>query len=242
MGHQHIAQTESHQTFRNLEISNIRTVNNRVLCKRVSKNIEKPIRGIYYPPEYHQNQELVQNVDRVYEVIVVPRKLSPVYWETTVDIEPGDVVWVTPLDALNAPEVQDENGDEYRLLSYDELIVAKRGEKVIPLNGNVLMVNMYTKTIIGIDSSLVPIQENAIVWELAEIAYKGKQNKSYVNSGDSDRGVNVKKGDIVVLDLPNKNESTMGRKYIEEDMFARFHKDKRFFYEQRPSIMAIIEE
>lgn len=238
--HSHVAHKETHQTFRNIDTSKIRMVNGRVLCKRITKNAEGSVNGIHYPTQYHENQRLYQNADRVYEVVVAPSTMREERWLSDVQIEPGDIVWVEVIDALNAPEIQDGD-DEYRILKYQSLIVAKRNGKVIPLNGNVILSNMYTKIKTGLGANFEVISEPAIIYPLARVEWAGKQNKYYVGTDDSDKNIKVKKGDVVVLDLPNKNTATMSRKYIEEGMFAMFDEEHRYFYEQRRSIMGVLE-
>jgi co-chaperonin GroES (HSP10) len=213
-----------------------------VLCKRLTRNVDDPVRGIYYPKNFHQNQNLYQNADRVYEVIKIPEEITEEksWWMTDVEVKPGDLVWVKPVDALNAPEVFDEEGNEYRLLKYFSLIVARRKKAVIPLNGNILMTNVYSRKLAV--EGLVLVQKARIEVGLAKVEYVGTPNRYYCHKKklDLDAGINIQPGQIIILDVFNKNTDIISRKYLEEEMFARFDPGKNYFYDQRRSIHGIL--
>jgi len=58
-------------------------------------------------------------------------------WRTDVQLLPGDIVWHSYLDSLNCPviDVDDEPGEQYKLLNYYDLYVAKRKIDMINYSG-----------------------------------------------------------------------------------------------------------
>jgi hypothetical protein len=160
---------------------------------------------------------------------------------TDIEIKKGDKVWVQPIDALNSPELFDEEGNEYRLLRYFSLIVAKRKEAIIPLNGRILMSNVYSSKYSPVGLELV--RKTNLEIGLAKIEYIGTPNKYYCYGKykkNLDEGVNVSPGQIVVLHLINRNENILSRNYLEEETFAMFDRRKSYFYEQRRGILGVL--
>jgi hypothetical protein len=238
--HTHKPHLEKHQILKGVNIEDLELTNNRVLCKKITHNIEDGVNGILYPKQFNQNQYLNQNVDRVYEVVKIPKSLIPERWETKIEIKKGDWVWVTQTDALNAPDIIDVNGDEYRLLRYTALIVAKRKKAIIPLNGRIILSNIFANRFDTKGTEL--IMRPYIEFGLAKVEYVGEPLQSYLSSNETDEGIDVKCGDIVILELVNKNLKSMNRNYLEEEMFAVFDdKKKKYFYEQRRNILGILE-
>jgi hypothetical protein len=219
-------------------------LNNRVLCKKLTHNIDEPIRGIYYPPSWNQNSDMVINADVMHEVVSVPDSLvedRQVGWRTEIETEVGDLVWTDIISALNAPEIE-HDGDTYRMIRYHKLMVAKRGEKIIPLNGYLLMENFYTREVVGMDFEKgVPQYGVAINYALAWVKYKGKKNKKYLQLPETDDGKNVNKEVLVVLDMANKNENSYDRNYIDNELRPSFSKH-RYFPLQRRKLLAVIEK
>jgi len=59
-------------------------------------------------------------------------------WHTEIEVKVGDKVWFDYLESLNCTEILVDD-DCYRVLPYQYLWVAKRGDKIIPLNGYCLV-------------------------------------------------------------------------------------------------------
>lgn len=234
--HTHIPDKEKRQRFKDINVSSLK--NNYVLCKRVSDNMNTPINGIIYPKQMNENQLLAQNTDRIYEVVALPDKLEIEYpfWETDIEIVIGDLVWVNYIYALNSPEIIDDDGTEYRLIKYFHLIVAKRKKAILPLNGNVLFSNIKVMRLSS--DHLTLIKKDEIVYELGRVEYVGNPVKRYLGSDHDDEGIDVKCGEVVVLDTVNKNTSAMQRKYIESELFSTL--GKHLFYEQRFRIHGVL--
>jgi len=196
----------------------------------------------------------------VYEVIRIPEKLTDAggRWMTDIEIQVGDIVWVKHMSSLSAPVIFDDKDNEYRLIEYFDLVVAKRVNRerhlnnttskylveddivyeVIPLNGYILVEDIY------VDYKEKTALKKRVKDPLrGRVKYVGNPNKYYVYSKkkhmDLDRGVEIKQGDIISPELYQMNKSIENRKYLEEDMFAKFDGDKKYFYLQRPDINGI---
>jgi len=90
--------------------------------------------GLYidttYKPEHH--------VEIINEVIAVPDRLSFKEWETEMELKVGDQVWVNYLSIMKGERVM--VGDKtYILVPYEKIILAKRGDDIVMLNGYVLI-------------------------------------------------------------------------------------------------------
>lgn len=255
----HRPDKEVHLTYNTKDVSEIKLINNKVLCKRLTDNVHnKTNSGLYYPESMHENQRLGDNVDVVYEVAGVPDKLvvRPGFWKTEIEIEVGDIVWANRKDALHCMVVVDKGGIEYRLISYYSLIVAQREVhefewghkssyiikddltyKVIPLNGYVLCSDIKSP------ASSTVITTNKILREEAKVEYVGKPNEYYMRGKkhiDLDGEISLKPKQRIHLDIPNKNKDIINRAYVEDSKFTRFNKDNMYFYIQRRSINAIL--
>ncbi len=99
-------------------------------------------------------------------------KESGLAWRTEMEIEVGDTVWFTGMSSHSGEKLSFK-GKKYILIHYQDLYVAKRGNKVIPLNSNIL---------------LEPIKETvkALSYEkvidrttVAKIAFIGRLNTEY---------------------------------------------------------------
>lgn len=260
---------EKHQTFWDLDVEKINPINNRVLCRKLTNNIkEKNNHGLYYPEQYHQNQYLHQNSDIVFEVIAAPDILTEEggRWKTTIEVIPGDLVWVDRTRSLHAPEVKGADGAVYRLISYYDLIVAKRrthnftwGEPgqyivsdegtftVIPLNGYILCSDIMVKQEdVGVIHN--PGAGNFVSHRTkATVEYVGKRNEYYTISKsrkpDLDTTEEITPKQTIHLMDYNKNETiNINRNYLEDEMYSRFNGKKMYFYIQRPDINAILYE
>lgn len=186
---------------------------------------------------------MVKNADLVHEVVRLPDRLVDnrhVVWNTEIELREGDLVWTDMITALNAPEIE-FGGEVYRMIRYHKIVVAKRDGKPIPVNGNLLMENFYSREPVGIDfKTMRPKYGLVMNYALAWVKFKGKKNKGYVLPV-SDDGKDVKKGSLVILNLVNKNINSIDRNYIEHDMRAMFAKE-RYFTIKRKDILAVLEK
>ena len=87
-----------------------------------------------WKPAAHANRisEIVMVPDTLYYGLVwhvkYPNAPESMPWRTDIQIQPGDIVWHDYMNSLNCPiiNVDDEPGEQYKLLNYYDLYVAKR--------------------------------------------------------------------------------------------------------------------
>ncbi|HEX9826280.1 MAG TPA: hypothetical protein VGA80_06745 [Flavobacteriaceae bacterium] len=162
---------------------------------------------LLFSDEYNKNKSIyVDNshlpfkyITRHGKVISLPEKLIYWYenkrigiaWQTNLDIKVGDEVWYYGLMGHTAEKVTYQ-GRKFILINYEDLYVAKRGDEVIPLNGNVLLELLY-KPVGGLS-----IKEREVDPYWAKVAYIGLKNTLYESSSkeDDDR---IKKGAKVLI-------------------------------------------
>lgn len=257
-----LADKEVHDTIYNVDITNLIPQNNRVLCKRLVNNLKGIGRnGLYYPESFNKNQYLYQNANRAFEVVKIPNKIKPIKggWACDIEIIPGDYVWLRPIEALNSPMIKSTDGEEYFLVDYYSLIVAKRkvdtitnkdcfirdngnNYQVIPLNGYVLCSDVYDHTteLNGIEL----LTKRILSTRKAMVEFVGSKNKYYnfQSIKNLDYCVDIKKGDIILQELVNKNDKIITRNYLEDSLWSIFNGDKMYFYIQRIRINGVLTD
>jgi len=122
------------------------------------------------------------NLQEVWGVVArAPEKLyyneddpDSMEWECDMELEVGDKVWGGIIEFANAQEILCED-KLYKLIPYADLYVAKRGDKVIPLNGYILCQTVKCRKMSDLDyfSEMYVDQTRCIV------KYVGKPNKRY---------------------------------------------------------------
>lgn len=171
--------------------------------------IVKPIQdtsvvsGLYldtsWKPENH-----VQVINRV---VAVPDRLKrlPIdhncfmEWETNMELEVGDQVWVNYLAILKAIEV-DVDGEKCKLVPYSKIYFALRREAVIALNGYVLVEPIPEPEV---KTSLILMSEPKEKKTEGIVRYFGVPNTCYYDPTTGDRidaeECDIEEGDHVVL-------------------------------------------
>jgi hypothetical protein len=147
------------------------------------------------------------HVQVINEVVAVPDKLKrlPIdsngfmEWETPMELEVGDQVWVNYLAILKALEV-DIEGEKCKLVPYSKIYFALRGEAVIALNGYVLVEPIPEPEI---KTSLILKSEPKEKKTEGIVRYFGMPNTRYFDptTGDSVEAeeVEISEGDHIVL-------------------------------------------
>lgn len=165
-------------------------------------------------------------------------------WDCDLELQVGDVVvhtFMERADLVNI-EVEDEPGELYRLMTYDDVYVARRGDEIIPLNGYCLCEEVKKESmskildIIEFDKG----QENmtdGIDHKIGKVAYVAKANRAY-RSGDKEKdldgGAEINVGDIII-----KRRGDIHIR-LEEDLHKRFFDSPvMYFIIQRKDIMGI---
>ena len=120
-------------------IEGFKPLNNFVLLGNPTST--EKIGGLFidttYKPEDH--------VEIINEVIAVPERLKFNEWETEMQLKVGDKVWVNYLSIIKGERVQ-VGGEVYVLVPYEKIILTKRGDDLVMLNGYVLIEPVLEET------------------------------------------------------------------------------------------------
>ena len=174
------------------EISSMKIIPNRVIVKLTRKEDELDLGNgnkIFIDPSFAREM----HAPTVGIVVNFSEKLNPslMRWKTTCELKLNDYVvfsYESSLHALGDDDsraLMDENKDLYVILDYEDLFVAKRGTKIIPLNGYVLCspIPVEHKTSLVVPSSLKKMRSDKFV----KIAHLGLRNEEYYNGDGSIR-------------------------------------------------------
>ena len=146
--------------------------------------------------------------------------------KTDMEVQKGDKVWALAIDSNMAYRFKIK-GIHYKLIRYDGLTVAKRGEQIIPLNGWLLLDFVIEKT-----SELIKIPFKVRILDQGVVKYAGSKNSDYtINYGKSMSGglhkinnfsddIDVKVGDMVQYELVRGER--VGELKLESDYINTF--------------------
>lgn len=203
---------------------------NKALVKIVEKNIDKRTPSgliLVSPTDTDWNPDV--HVDR-YGVIVkqvnsLKRKRNHL-WKTTIETEPNDIVWYDYMIGANCDTIITES-NEYKLLDYFDLIVSKRGDEIVPLNGYCLFSMVEDKV-----NSPLAIDTGKMDARLGILEYAGSCNEYYFDGLTDDKFLTV--GHKCVF----KNPPIM----LESAYYACFNLKKQYRISQRYNINAVYVE
>jgi hypothetical protein len=243
---------EKHQTVYVDSIDDLMPISNMVLCRSVKRNVgSRTKNGVIISSEYyHMNDYLPVGADRVMEIIKVPEIIQPRagMWMPEIELQPGDIAWCSFIGSLNCVHILDKSGVIYKLIEYFDFKVVRRktatGEDIIPLNGFVLMKDVYIEKPKISDLDIVEFKPT-IDYTRGIVAYIGKPNKYYT--------LRMKNGSFVKEDLESKSEIKAGDKvifddaicygkihpYLENKLYKCFDGDNMYFFLQRKDIAFI---
>jgi hypothetical protein len=140
-------------------------------------------------------------------------------WETTIECEVGDKVWFDYHSAMYAYTMECE-GEWYKIMSYTSLYVVLRGDKIIPLNGYMML-----KRYIPPKKSELSLDEKAD--EDYGIVYKaGRPNTNYLLDVWND-DVEINEGDHVLFEAGTSCfplEHSMHQEFVEGDLVLQHRK------------------
>jgi len=154
-------------------------------------------------------------------------------WETEIEVQPGDQVWFDYLTGIECSKIECDD-KLYYVLPYHTLYIAKRKDKVIPLNGYVLCSPIIREE--GYKEFKFEREEA----KFAVVAYAGSCNKRYRSSQN-------KLGKIFYHDDP---EVKVGCKvvygmsinlFLEQEEHSSFNGNERYRIVQRRHLSAIME-
>jgi hypothetical protein len=169
-------------------------------------------------------------------VVKVPQKLyyneddphNSMPWETDMQLEIGMVIFFNFIESLNAHEI--EIGTKViRIIPYQDCYVAKDKEKVICLNGYVLLEQVPVPK-----QSKYDLVDHGVYEDRGIVRYFGEPNRAYIEKKYSD-DINIKEGDMAYLRPGYRPFALERQKY-----FSVFEGDKLFWCLQRRRIIMAI--
>lgn len=146
-------------------------------------------------------------------------------WGTEMELLVGDVVFFGKMASANSPALIYEDR-VYYLINYSEIILTKRNDTIIPLNGYAIVekvIKGYSAN--GLELSFGDYQDK----RLGVVKYSGSNNSFYYGSDAIDANISV--GDTVVFNGGYWTE-------LEYDVFAVL--DSKLGYVQKCWINAIL--
>jgi len=271
----------SQEHFRIKSISQIRKLissRNQVLVKTLDKNEDsRTPSGIYkvgdtdFNPAKHANRisEVIMVPDTLYYGLtwhkVYPKASESMPWRTDMELQVGDIIWHDYMNSLNCAviDVDDERDEQYKLLNYYDIYVAKRevdirnvsrkltgaginylwgchyieennrGYQIIPLNGYVLCEEVLEER-----KSSMDVLEKHVDQRFGRVAFMGKKNYGY-------RRERIRKPPVE-MDFDGDMDLTPGdiivkknpkiHIMLEDPVHCRFNGDTLYFVIQRKDI------
>ena len=157
-------------------------------------------------------------------------------WDADIEIRPGDVVWHTFMNLSGQMEIttDEEPGELYRTIRYDDIYLAQRGDELIMLNGYCLCEEVLEEKQYSVD-----LLDPEVDTTRGRVALLGKPNRGYKTgwkSRDLDSGCDIREGDLIVKLRADHHIR------LEEEVHAKFPlEEKMYFIIQRKDIMAVLE-
>lgn len=133
-------------------------------------------------------------VSKVVEKLYYNRKdtLHTMSWDCDQPLIKGDRVWFHHLISKNCSEI-DVEGTIYKIIPFEDLFLALRGEEVLMLNGNILLSEVLVPKLSEFDITPDTVDKTRGI-----VAYNGKDNREYQVRGIADLS-GLKKGDLVAI-------------------------------------------
>ncbi len=168
-------------------IEGFKPLNNFVLLGNPTST--EKIGGLFidttYKPEDH--------VEIINEVIAVPERLKFNEWETEMQLKVGDKVWVNYLSIIKGERVQ-VGGEVYVLVPYEKIILTKRGDDLVMLNGYVLIEPVLEET--QQSGIIILLKQAKQASQRGYVRHMGIPNKRYTDESHTDE-IDIKMGDMV---------------------------------------------
>lgn len=127
-------------------------------------------------------------------------------WKTDIEVRIGDVVWFYGMMGQASEKVSFQ-GRKFMIVSYEDLYVAKRGDEVICLNGNVLLEPIYRHV------EALSYTQTILDTTFAKVSFIGAVNKEYEH--DKEDCSELKEGMEVIL-------SGFAQRYLELEPHLHF--------------------
>lgn len=216
--------TNSYENIHEVEfdVYKFNLITERVLIKYYPQGNDVTKGGIL-SPKGNWEGAAARNVVRLGEVIKIPKQLhfnkknsgGSMHWKTTIEIKPGDIAVTDHMESNNSDRFS-WKGEHFRLVTYRSIDAVRRGDDIIPINGNILI-----KPIDKINKAL-SFEKKTYEENLFEVCHVGKRNEEYIDMGRKN-GVRydfkypIKVGDKVVL----FKEELAKLRHLEQPEYAR---------------------
>lgn len=229
-----------------------RTLNNFIFIKLDAENTSIKLRNgadlfvdTTFDPEKHATVTgEVYGVPSHLQYTGKPNKGMP--WLTDMEIRIGDKVIFYYLSVVNALNKSNkryllEGNDRYVFISYEFIYAIVRDDKVIPINGYVLLEGVEDPAItaerermkkIGLAYVVTERRSNSHV-TYGKVKYVSTPNREYVDADQSDEGIDVEVGDVVVIRKTNDIP-------LQYNLHQKVNEGKPLLRVQRRSIFAKI--
>lgn len=221
-------------------LEQIKPLNNQVLIRPLKDNDQylckdgktKLYVDTTYHPEYH-TCVIGEVISTPVNLIYNKKNQETMEWKTEIEIQKGDIVYYDIYWAVNSlttmnPRWVEQDGKKYIFIPYQDLILAKRNNEIIMLNGYCLVepIDKDFNTNIIIPDMMKGHDE--IRGKVAKI---GSCNTEYINKIYSD-DKNVKEGDFIIMDKCCDIE-------VEYDLHRTL--DKKYWRVQRRNMICVIK-
>lgn len=239
-----------------IDIRTFQPVCNYVLLEYDPEHNDKTTGGIYVPKD---GRNYAQNAIRLSKVIKLPKYLyfnqkevlrSPtsksMLWETEIEALPGDIALTNHMDS-NSAYIYECEGKYYRTIKYGSIDALKRGKRIIPVNGNILVKPVEYEDRFG-EFGVKRDRDNVF-----EICHVGKRNTAYgvpeyvQKDHDMDAGKTVVRRDFEdSLKLGDKiiitNKFLRLIRDLEHSVHAKFDEGRMYKICKRYMIAGILED
>jgi co-chaperonin GroES (HSP10) len=208
---------------------------NKVLVKIEERNIEKktdsgiilisPTDTDYNPAIHSDRHGVVYSVPPSLRFDRTPYGMS---WETEMELEVDDEVWFDFMDSENCIVLDCDDGNDYKLIDYENIYVARRGKMLIPLNGYCLFSDYHIKATSKFDPT-----DGEVDPRYGYVEHLARYNSEYQTQMFSDH-IDIDEGDKVMFGHRAK------RYYVEEERYMTL--DKMYRPVQRRNVIAVMDE
>jgi len=207
---------------------------NKVLIQIAERNIEKKTNsGIIMISPTDADYNPAVHSDRYGIVYAVPPSLrfdkSPqgMSWHTEMELEVGDEVWFDFMNSENCVVLDCDDGDDYKMIDYENVYVARSDGELLPINGYCLFSDHHITTTSKFDP-----RNGQVDPRYGYVEHLAAFNKEYQTPSFKDN---------IVLDVGDKVMfgSRAHHYYIEEERYKSL--DKMYRPVQRRNVAAIMD-
>ena len=223
-----------------------RTLNNLIMIRLDKEN--DTVKGLFvdttFEPERHTTVTgVIWGLPSHLQYTGKPNIGMP--WETPLEAKMGDGVIMYYLSVVNALKPKEgryilEDGERYVLIPYQFLYALIRDEKIIPVNGYILIEPCENPEVtrqrevmkkIGLEMVEPTDKRNSNEVIFGRVKYTSVPNRQYVDDNSSDEGVDIAVGDVVVIRKTNDIP-------LQYSLHAKIDDGTKYYRVQRRNIMA----